>query len=82
VWAWLKLEYMQHTGWFKAWGAFNRILAAAEAGDVPASGVVAASGGVVAASGQPQVAYTRAAGESCRVSTSRASASDGPYQVR
>jgi hypothetical protein len=75
VWAWLKLEYMQHTGWFKAWGAFNRILAAAEAGDVPASGVVAACG-------QPQVAYTRAAGESCRVSTSRASASDGPYQVR
>lgn len=42
---WLKLEHMQHTGSFKARGAFNRILAAAEAGGLPAAGVVAASGG-------------------------------------
>ena len=37
----LKLEHMQLTGSFKARGAFNTLLAA----DVPAGGVVAASGG-------------------------------------
>lgn len=37
----LKLEHMQHTGTFKARGAFNAMLAAG----VPAAGVVAASGG-------------------------------------
>lgn len=37
----LKLELFQHTGSFKPRGAFNRILRA----DVPAAGVVAASGG-------------------------------------
>ena len=37
----LKLELLQHTGSFKARGAFNRLLSA----DVPAAGVVAASGG-------------------------------------
>jgi threonine dehydratase len=37
----LKLEQMQHTGSFKARGAFNTLLA----GPVPAAGVVAASGG-------------------------------------
>ena len=42
---WLKLEFMQHSGSFKARGAFNRILAAAEAGELPAEGVIAASGG-------------------------------------
>ena len=42
---WLKLEFMQHTGSFKARGAFNRILAAAEVGELPAEGVIAASGG-------------------------------------
>lgn len=41
----LKLEFTQHTGSFKARGAFNRLLAAAEAGQLPAAGVVAASGG-------------------------------------
>jgi threonine dehydratase len=39
---WLKLEQLQHTGSFKARGAFNRILAA---GELPAAGIVAASGG-------------------------------------
>ncbi|MFN0305621.1 MAG: threonine/serine dehydratase [Burkholderiales bacterium] len=39
--AWLKLELLQHTGSFKPRGAFNRMLSA----DVPASGVIAASGG-------------------------------------
>jgi threonine dehydratase len=39
---WFKLEQLQHTGSFKARGAFNRILAA---GDVSAAGVVTASGG-------------------------------------
>jgi threonine dehydratase len=42
---WLKLEQLQHTGTFKARGAFNRILSAAEQGMIPAAGVVAASGG-------------------------------------
>jgi len=37
----LKLELLQHTGSFKPRGAFNRILA----GDVPAAGLIAASGG-------------------------------------
>jgi threonine dehydratase len=37
----LKLELMQHTGSFKPRGAFNKMLAS----DVPAAGVVAASGG-------------------------------------
>lgn len=41
-----KLEYLQHTGTFKARGAFNRILSAAEDGSLdPAVGVVVASGG-------------------------------------
>jgi threonine dehydratase len=42
---WLKLEQLQHTGSFKARGAFNRVLAARERGSLPAVGVVAASGG-------------------------------------
>lgn len=37
----LKLEFLQHSGSFKARGAFNRMLTA----DVPAAGVAAASGG-------------------------------------
>lgn len=37
----LKLEQLQHTGSFKARGAFNTLLSS----DVPAAGVVAASGG-------------------------------------
>jgi threonine dehydratase len=42
---WFKLEQLQHTGSFKARGAFNRILAAIETGSLPAAGVIAASGG-------------------------------------
>jgi threonine dehydratase len=42
---WLKLEQLQHTGSFKARGAFNRVLAAVERDGLPAAGVVAASGG-------------------------------------
>jgi threonine dehydratase len=40
-----KLEYLQHTGSFKARGALNNVLAARERGDLPAAGVIAASGG-------------------------------------
>lgn len=44
--AWLKLEYLQHTGSFKARGAFNRILSATEDGSLdPGVGIVVASGG-------------------------------------
>lgn len=39
----LKLELLQHVGSFKPRGAFNRVLAAL--GEVPAAGLVAASGG-------------------------------------
>ncbi|MGC4958436.1 threonine/serine dehydratase [Actinomadura citrea] len=42
---WLKLELTQHTGSFKARGAFNHILAARDEGRLPEAGVVAASGG-------------------------------------
>ncbi|WP_433058293.1 serine/threonine dehydratase [Dactylosporangium sp. CS-033363] len=42
---WFKLELLQHSGSFKARGAFNRILAAREEGALPAAGVVVASGG-------------------------------------
>jgi threonine dehydratase len=42
---WLKLEQLQHTGSFKARGAFNRVLAAAERDGLPEAGVIAASGG-------------------------------------
>lgn len=41
----LKLEHLQHTGSFKARGAFNRVLAARERGELTDIGVVAASGG-------------------------------------
>jgi threonine dehydratase len=41
---WLKLEYVQHSGSFKARGAFNRVLAAQAADDLSA-GIVVASGG-------------------------------------
>lgn len=41
----LKLEMLQHAGSFKPRGAFNRILAAAGSGPLPAEGVIAASGG-------------------------------------
>lgn len=39
---WFKLEYLQHAGSFKTRGMLNQILAA---GDLPAAGIVAASGG-------------------------------------
>ncbi|MFP3580672.1 threonine/serine dehydratase [Arthrobacter sp. SIMBA_036] len=43
---WFKCEYMQHTGSFKARGAFNRLLSAREDGELdPAIGIVVASGG-------------------------------------
>ena len=41
----LKLELLQHAGSFKPRGAFNRMLRARDAGTLPASGVIAASGG-------------------------------------
>ncbi|MCP2048432.1 UNVERIFIED_ORG: threonine dehydratase [Paenarthrobacter nicotinovorans] len=43
---WFKCEYMQHTGSFKARGAFNRLLTAKENGQLdPEVGIVVASGG-------------------------------------
>ncbi|WP_167473297.1 threonine/serine dehydratase [Nocardia arthritidis] len=43
--AWLALEFMQHTGSFKARGAQNFIRAHREGGTLPAAGVTIASGG-------------------------------------
>ena len=44
--AWFKLELLQHTGTFKARGAFNRVLSARESGELDARvGIVVASGG-------------------------------------
>jgi len=42
---WFALEFMQHTGSFKARGALNLLLAHREAGTLPAAGVTIASGG-------------------------------------
>jgi len=43
---WLKCEFMQHTGTFKARGAFNRVLARRERGELKEDiGIVVASGG-------------------------------------
>ncbi|MDQ1537688.1 MAG: threonine dehydratase [Actinomycetota bacterium] len=42
---WLALEYMQHTGSFKARGAQNFLAAHREAGSLPDAGVTIASGG-------------------------------------
>lgn len=42
---WLKCEFTQHTGSFKARGALNRVLAAAERGELTSAGIVTASGG-------------------------------------
>ncbi|MFG3227889.1 serine/threonine dehydratase [Kitasatospora sp. NPDC048194] len=42
---WLALEFLQHTGSFKARGAQNFLLAHAEAGTLPKAGVTIASGG-------------------------------------
>jgi threonine dehydratase len=44
--AWFKLELLQHTGTFKARGAFNRVLSARESGELDTRvGIVVASGG-------------------------------------
>lgn len=42
---WLKCEFLQHCGVFKTRGAFNRQLAAVEAGELNEAGIVVASGG-------------------------------------
>ena len=62
---WMKLEFLQHTGSFKARGAFNRVLKAKEDGELSDIGVVAASGGnfglavsyAAATSGVPALIY-------------------------
>ena len=57
---WLKLEYLQVSGSFKARGMMNRLLA----NDIPASGVVVASGGNA---GIATAAAARALGVRCEV---------------
>jgi threonine dehydratase len=77
---WLKLEQLQHTGTFKARGAFNRILSAAEQGMIPAAGVVAASGGnaglavayAAASHGLPARVFVPAAAPAVKVARLRA----------
>ena len=42
---WFKLEFLQHAGSFKTRGMLNQIRSAAERDELPAAGVIAASGG-------------------------------------
>ena len=56
--AWLKLEFLQCAGSFKARGAFTNLLLR----DVPAAGVVAASGGNHGVAGRAGAAAGRRAG--------------------
>ena len=61
---WIKLEHLQHTGSFKARGALDRVLGAAERGQIGPAGVVAASGG------NAGLAFAYAAGQAgttCRI---------------
>ncbi|MGU3434881.1 threonine/serine dehydratase [Actinomycetes bacterium M1A6_2h] len=61
----LKCEFLQHTGSFKARGAFNRVLTAHDRGELdPAVGVVAASGGNA---GLANAFAARAVGVPCTV---------------
>ncbi len=78
---WLKLEYLQHTGSFKARGALSRVLASQQAGELdPEIGVVAASGGnaglaVAYAAGQvgvPASVYVPATAPAVKVARLRA----------
>jgi threonine dehydratase len=57
---WLKLEHLQVSGSFKARGMYNRLLA----NDIPASGVIVASGGNA---GIATAAAARALGVKCEV---------------
>lgn len=87
---WLKLEQLQHTGSFKARGAFNRILSAAEQNAIPAAGVVAASGGnaglavayAAAQQGLPARVHVPAAAPAVKVARLHAAMiADGPVDV-
>jgi threonine dehydratase len=79
--AWLKCEFMQVTGSFKARGALNRILRARETGDLdPAVGIVVASGGnaglanahAAALLGVPATVYLPTTAPPVKVATLRA----------
>ena len=78
---WFKCEFMQHTGSFKARGAFNRILAAQQADALdPRVGVVVASGGnaglavayAAAAVGVPAQVYVPVTAPAVKVAKLRA----------
>jgi threonine dehydratase len=61
---WLKLEQLQRAGSFKARGMFNRLRSAERAGQLPAAGVVIASGGNA---GIAAAAAAQALGVRCEV---------------
>src|SRR4051812_46945139 len=77
---WFKLELLQHTGTFKARGAFNRVLSARESGELDDRvGIVVASGGnaglanahVAAALGVPATVFVPATAPAVKVARLR-----------
>jgi threonine dehydratase len=77
---WFKLELLQHTGTFKARGAFNRVLSARESGELDERvGIVVASGGnaglanayVAAAVGVPATVFVPATAPAVKVARLR-----------
>ena len=78
---WLKCEFLQKTGTFKARGAFNRVLACQERGELdPEVGIVVASGGnaglanayAAAAVGVPATVFVPLSSPATKVSQLRA----------
>ncbi|MBC3985794.1 serine/threonine dehydratase [Streptomyces sp. AC563] len=81
---WFALEYLQHTGSFKARGAANFVAAHALAGTMPEAGVVIASGGnaglaiawAAARHGVPATVFTPATSPAVKVDRIRALGAD------
>ncbi|MFE6775751.1 serine/threonine dehydratase [Streptomyces sp. NPDC057702] len=81
---WFALEYLQHTGSFKARGAANFVAAHVAAGTMPAAGVVIASGGnaglanawAAARHGVPATVFTPTTSPAVKVDRIRALGAD------
>ncbi|MDT0264703.1 serine/threonine dehydratase [Streptomyces sp. DSM 44915] len=77
---WFALEFLQHTGTFKARGAWNFLAARRAAGSLPAAGVAIASGGnaglaaawAAAAAGVPATVFTPTTAPEVKVARLRA----------
>lgn len=81
---WFALEYLQHTGSFKARGAANFVAAHVEAGTMPKAGIVIASGGnaglanawAAARHGVPATVFTPTTSPAIKVARIRALGAD------